>query len=276
MKFIKVDMTNVCVFTGCSYTEGFGLEFGKSDPGLWCNILHQYHPILSNSAYKNLALAGASNDLIFHQTLDALATIKPRFLFVGWTESHRLRINPGLEIYETGRNINLSDALIEPIELNYCTYSSEYIKNIKDRFFDLQNLHYCFIDILNKCRIIKNLSDIVGTQVFFINALLEWDDLYFNHITNDTRKPNQLTEVTKKLINIDNRDDEEIFRIYDRMHAEYQQANGLNSWLNLYNSIRNSFYIDKGNDNMHPGYASNKKFAEFLLNNTSDKSVIKS
>jgi hypothetical protein len=67
-----------------------------------------------------------------------------------------------------------------------------------------------------------------------------------------------ICSVSARIIN------EEIFKIYDQMHQEYKETQGLTNWINLYDGYRSKFYLDVGDDDLHPGYKSNKKFAEFL------------
>lgn len=256
---------NICLFTGCSLTAGYGLDFERDDPGLWCNILHQTHPLLSNFEIVNAAISGSNNQEIFNCSIESLIKFKPKFMFVGWTESYRVKINPGLETYETSIFLSSNCEIDHGIVLNDCTYDINYLTNIKNRWFDLQNIHYMFVNLLNYCRILKKISDHLGTKIFFVNNVLEWDDLYFDHIDSSTRTPTELTKFTQDLLNVNSRDDMEIFKIYDRMHREYNQTQGLDNWLNIYQSFRNNFYLDTGNDNLHPGYQSQKKFAEFLL-----------
>ena len=251
-----------CLFTGCSLTEGIGLEFIKDDPGLWCNILHQTHPTLNKLNIINLGVAGASNDDIFKNTVEGMLTNNPKYTFVCWTEPYRTKVNPGLETYETSIFLHLASKFNRDVELNNVTYTKNYIEDIKNRYFDLNHLHYEFLSVLNYCRILRTLAEYTKSKIYFINGICEWDQNYFNYTAVT---PDKLTNLTKKLIRVDNRDDAEIYEIYNKMHNEYQNTKGLSSWLNLYQGFMYSFYLDKGNDNMHPGYHSNKEFAKFLL-----------
>ena len=254
-----------CLFTGCSFTEGIGLEFIKNDPGLWCNILHLTHPDLKGLDIINLGKGGSNNEEIFYTTAEELLSTKPKYAFVCWTESHRMKINPGIETYPTELRLTLNDDNITDININGITYSKTYLNNIKNRFMDLQNSHYKFLDILNYCRLLLKIAVACNTKIYFVNGICNWDDQYFDHNNSIDRNPNVLTLLTQQLLHVTNRDDDEIFVIYDRMHKEYKETQGLTNWINLYNGFRSKYYLDLGNDNLHPGYKSNYEFAKFLL-----------
>lgn len=126
-----------CLFTGCSYTEGIGLSLTKTDPGLWCNILHQHRfkeLIVINSG-KN----SATNEEIFSQSVEDLIKFLPKYAFVCWTEHLRLKINPGIETYPTRIFMSTNSSIDTDIKLNNVTYSIDYITSIKNRVFALEN-----------------------------------------------------------------------------------------------------------------------------------------
>lgn len=257
-------LTDTCIFTGDSYTSGEGLELDHEDPGLWCNLLHQHHRDLKNLKLINAAVNGLTNLEIFKKSIELMVKHQPRFIFVAWSEAYRIKINCGVETYDT--SIYMSPiSSHKDIKLNHITYPSTYIDNIKHRFFDLQNIHHIYLEVLDQCRILADLAELIGTRIFFVNTYFDWDDNYFDHITDTSRNPGQLTKFTQSLLNIHNRDDEEIFKIYDKIHHEYQQTRGLQKWINLYQGFRSKYYLDLGTDNVHPGYDSHRKFAEFLM-----------
>jgi len=257
-------LSNTLIFTGDSYASGEGLTLGHDDPGLWCNILHQNHSELKNLNLINTAISGLTNLEIFKKSIELMVEHRPRFIFVAWSEAYRIKINCGVETYDT--SIYMSPiSSHKDVKLNSITYPSTYIDNIKHRFFDLQNIHYIYLEVLDQSRILKNLADLVGCRIFFVNTYFDWDDNYFDHITDPHRIPSQLTKFTQSLLNIHNRDDDEIFKIYDKLHSEYKQTQGLENWINLYQGFRSKYYLDLGTDDVHPGYDSHRKFAEFLM-----------
>ena len=253
------------VFTGCSLVEGVGLHQEKSSDDLWVNIVHKSVPAFNDNALINLGLAGIGNDQIFQDTLTALTSIPCSYIVVSWTELGRTQINPGLEMFYTGQfwchNNKLRDININP----GITYSAKYLTNIRDRLLDLKHPHYDILQVLRYSKIITKLCQELNVKVFFVNNLLSWDQDYFEHIHHATRTPDDTTIYTQKLLNIDSRDDLEYFNIYDKIHQEYQELKfSYDNWLNLYQSFRTDFILDRGNDGIHPGIESNRDFGRFI------------
>jgi hypothetical protein len=252
------------VFSGCSYTAGVGLLNQSSDSNLWVNILHSTNDHLKNTKLINVGKSGINNRDIFLNAVDAISTIDCKFLFVSWTELFRLWVDPGTETYTTkiyfGSNCEYIDVHLN----NGITYSADYIKTIKNRLYDLYSPHYHIVEIVNYTNTLKKLCDKLGIAVFFLNALAtEWDLDYFDQIIEPSRTPSMTTKFTQHMLNAKTRDDDEYFKIYDRIHQEYSGINQVN-WLNLYQSYRTDFFLDKALDNLHPGINSNQAFATFL------------
>jgi hypothetical protein len=258
-------MTNT-IFTGCSYTEGIGLKNTKQCPDLWVNLLHSKVDILKNTNLINLGKSSSNNSEIFKTTIDALSRYSCQYLFVQWTELLRVRVNPSVESYTTSILFNGRkwdhDVSVNP----NVVYKKKYIENIKNRFFDLQHSHYDIVKILEYSKIIKQLCDRFGVTVFFINGILPWDSMYFNHITHNSRLQSDTTKYTQLQLNATTRSDEEYFILYDKIHSEYiDLTETYSQWLNLDAGFRACFYLDCGDDDLHPGKLSNYSFAEHLI-----------
>jgi len=253
------------IFCGCSYTNGLGLELEEHAPELWTNILYQSIPQLSTTKYINVGVSGATNEDIF---LSALGNIVNNtgccYLFVAFTSLKRLHSNPSVEVYST--HIHLENKKPRDIHINpKITISGSYIENIRDRFFDLTHLHYDILKIFRYTRIIEQVAKKFNIKVFFINSLMTIDKNYFVPVVKPSRTPSDTTPMTQKLLNADTRDDEEYFQIYDKIHLDYKNTDSLLcNWLNLDQGFRTNFYLDKGNDNLHPGPVSHQAFAKFL------------
>lgn len=260
----------ISIFCGCSYTEGIGLDNISNDKNLWVNILHS--SLLPFTDLHNFGKGGSTNQEIFFTACASLSK-RPKYLFVCWTELLRYRINPSVEIYKTDmlwcQNRNTSyDININPNII----FTKKYIENIKNRFFDLQHPHYKIVEILKYSSVLHSLAALTNTKVFFINNLIGIDKNYFNHVINLERTPADTTSITQDILNASTRDDEEYFQIYDKIHSDYAETQGLSSnWVNIDESFRNYFFVDKGNDNLHPGVHSNKLYANFLINKLKNK-----
>ena len=74
------------------------------------------------------------------------------------------------------------------------------------------------------------------------------------------------TEFTKKeILNIESRDDRDIFKLYNLAHQHYQEAGGINEieWINLYRSFLQNT-TDVNFDLIHPGKQSNLNFYNII------------
>jgi len=255
------------IFTGCSYTAGTGLPLKNQDPALWVNRLHNQVDWLNELPLLNYGQGGATNQDIFHLSVQAVTENQCSYLFVSWTDLLRYYISPGVETWSTmqfwGGNSPTSDIGVNP----GVVYSASYLENIKNRFFDLHHIHYEIVKVLNYTFTLQQLCNRLDTKVYFVNALLPWDNNYFDQVTGKIRQPSDTTELTQKSLNSDTRSDSEFFDLYDKIHQDYQDATALpphSTWLNLYESYRNCFYLDRGLDDLHPGPDSNQAFANYL------------
>lgn len=256
----------ISAFCGCSYVEGVGLDGCSLSNDLWVNQLHKQ--LLSHTQLFNLGKGGSNNEEIFTSAIKAATTICPQYLFVCWTELFRYKINPSVELYPTGIFWSNGPGQIKDITFHpNVTIPGSYISDIKNRFFDLQHPHYKIVQILEWSSILHDLCNKLGIQVFFLNSLIRVDQGYFNHIDTSSRLPSDTTLTTREFFNAETRDDKEFFQIYDNVHREYKNTHGLNCcWVNIDFSFRRNFYIDKGNDDLHPGIESNKLYADFVKN----------
>ena len=259
---------NITLFTGCSYTAGSGFELEKTDPGLWVNLLHKNAEVLQNTKLVNCGVSGASNDQIFIDTIEHILKYHTKFVFVEWTSYPRHLFNVGLETYATRVNFipNCSielDNTNQQLELNEITYTKKYLEELRDRVVTLNHPYYEISKIVSYVNILINLCKLKKCSIFFINGLCDWDQDFF--IKKENVLPYDYTDYTKKILNIDNRDDDEIYALYNKIHSEYDSIGGIQEshWLNLYNSLRKN-RIDVNSDNVHPGYKSNQKYFKFL------------
>ncbi len=78
-----VDLDNYILFTGCSHTEGIGLELDKT----YANIVAKE----LNCDYYNLALGGSGIDTMMHNLNLWLHTIKkqPKYIICQWPDPNR-------------------------------------------------------------------------------------------------------------------------------------------------------------------------------------------
>ena len=246
------------LFSGCSYTYGSGFSLEKDDPFLWVNLLHSQNRYLSKTQALNVSDLGRSNDGIFQDTVDSLLKHNVRYALVEWSSMPRYRVSLGLELYHTRVDF-IPNSPITDINLNDINYTSTYLNSIRDRFTALANYHYEICNVIKFTNALINLAKLTDTLIFFINGLCPWDENYFVKLHNVL--PSDYTDFTKNLLNVYSRNDDEIFKLYDKIHNEYNAVGGIQQehWLNLYRSMR-SQRIDVNNDNQHPGIMSNQNY----------------
>ena len=255
------------IFTGCSFTEGIGLPDTVRDENLWVNKLYNSSDLLLKTKLLNLGVGGSNNIEIFMQSLSALNKYNCKYLFVAWTALYRYRFSAGVEPYDVSMNWAPHYPLVD-VRLNPdITYSKKYLSDIKNKFFALHHDHAEIVKVLKYTAIINQLCQQLGVNVFFVNNLLPWDRGYFDYISVGHQLPSNTTTYTQTLLNSDTRSDQEFFNLYNKIHSEYRETQGINecTWLNLDSGFNKDFFLDLGNDNRHPGVLSHSKFSEFLI-----------
>jgi hypothetical protein len=256
-------MTSV-LFSGCSLVEGYGFKQLKKDPGLFCNIFAN-EVFGNNIKLDNIGVSGHSNERIFLDSAAKLNQNNYDYAFVCWTALYRYIFWAGLEPYNCKYAFNLHNEEFRDFQGHNRIISGKELKKINNSFMPLNHSHYYIRDLVNYVNILKNLANAKNTKIFFINNILPWDNAYFNYI-DTTVIPSMLTDYTKELLDSNHRDDHDINLLYHTMHEDYNNNGGIQQdiWLNLYQSNFNMM-IDVNDDLGHPGYQSNKLFADFLI-----------
>ena len=247
---------------GCSFTKGAGLRSEDTDDKLWVNQLCDR--IWPGCTVTNLAKIGANNSWIFHETLSALLLKKYDAVIVGWTAIPRFNVMIGLELYQT---MSMLDSGSIDVNLNTATYTGTWLGSLGDDLRKLHNDHWDILDLIKYINALIKLED----HIFFVNALAPWPTDYFTK--KDINQPSELSDFEQSMLSTQTRDDDEIFKLYNMIHEQYQQYGGINQdhWLNLYNSLYSLKIDDASNDDPHPGYKSQDVFANYLETQLLDK-----
>lgn len=246
------------LFSGCSYTYGNGFSLEKEDPSLWVNLLHSQNEYLSTTKLLNVSRGGRSNDGIFQDTTYNLLTHNVQYAFVEWTSVPRYELSLGLELYET-RVSFIPNARLYDVNTNQINYTKNYLDSIRDRFTSLANEHYEICKLFYFINSLIKLAKLTDTTIFFVNGACPWDENYFLKLQNVL--PNEYTKFTKQLLNVESRDDAEVFKLYNKIHSEYAAIGSIHEdhWLNLHQSIYTT-QVDVNNDGCHPGVISNQNY----------------
>lgn len=259
-------MLDSVVFCGCSYTKGCGLDLEQIDPNLWVNIVHRSIPELSSKQLINAGVNGATNEDIFLSALDTIINKKCSYLFVAFTQPKRIWVNPSVETYPTRIYVENGGRVQDDCKVHpNIILSNKYVQDIGDRFFDLNHRHYDLLKVFRYASLINQTAIKFGVGVFFINSLLRIDKNYFIPEVSTSRVPSDTTPMSRQLLSADTRDDNEYFELYDKIHSDYADSGALAlEWLNLDQGFRTDFFLDRGNDSVHPGPKSHKAFGNFL------------
>jgi len=258
-------MINI-LFSGCSFVFGTGLEDNYSNPNHFSNILADN---LFNNNYQidNIGVPGNSNERIFLESLHHLTKTYYEYAFICWTSLPRYVCWVGLELYQCRQTFSPGNIFLYEHKGNDISWTRDQLIDFQNKFILLNHQHYYIRDLVDYINILIDVAKSKGTNIFFINSLLPWDQCYFTHI-NEEVTPCKLTNYTNELLNSDKRDDIEINLLYQMMHKHYAENGGIQEerWLNLYQSLY-SMMIDVGDDNLHPGIKSHQLFADMLLKN---------
>ena len=94
-----------------------------------------------------------------------------------------------------------------------------------------------------------------------------WPKDYFTK--KEFTLPSELSEFERRILNVDTRDDEEIIKLYNKIHNDYQSYGGIHEeyWLNLYDSLRSLQIDDASSTDQHPGLLSQDVFVKKLKQN---------
>lgn len=239
---------------GDSFAKGHGLSLEKNDPKLWVNQL--LTTLFDSPQILNLSKSGVDNQWIFLESANAIIRENFDVVIIAWSELSRLTMNVGLELYETQTIFADKDININPNMI----IKGKWLESIGDNIKKIYNDHWA---LLNLVKYINILTSLRNNKIYFVNSLFSIPQNYFERKT----MLDNLSEFEKNIYNHGTRDDEEIKKIYDKVHDEYEYYGCIHNdkWLNLYESLY-SLQIDYVSriDN-HPGYTSQDKFYQYLL-----------
>lgn len=243
---------------GCSYTKGHGLLLEKNDPMLWVNQLIRH--VYPAAEIVNVAKSGIGNNMIFKSAAKKLTAANFDYTIIGWSQLSRLDFVLGLELYGTeltlGRDWDTEIHLNPDIILN-----KKYFDKLSNEFLRYYNDHWSLLDLLTYTNVLTKLTD---NKICFVNSLIDISKNYFQKKKID--QPSELSEFEQNILSVHTRTDENIKKLYNKIHEDYSDAGGIDEtkWLNLYDPLI-KMQIDYVEDNYHPGYKSQEVFFQKLL-----------
>jgi hypothetical protein len=264
-------LTKKLVFAGCSFTAGNGWIPGshlecKDSPNLWVNLCRQYINKFQNLDLINVGQGGASNSQIFENAISALTEYHCDIdtLVVQWTSMPRYCWNVGLELWNTTETFTANNTRKHDHKLSDGTvYTRKYLQDLSNRLVATHHLHWEILKLLKYATIINRYCDKFDIKCVFVNGICPWDKNYFVKLNNSM--PSNYTPFTQKeILNIKDRSDQDIFKLYDKIHSDYNQYTVRPAqWINLYNSFYQN-RLDVNYDNTHPGVLSNQLFCQMV------------
>jgi hypothetical protein len=264
------------IFTGCSFTAGNGwvelpptdsekLEY-KDCPNLWVNLCHSQLAQIKDLDLINCGQSGASNTEIFKNTVNAISEYHHNIdiIFCQWTSMPRYKFNVGFELWDTTEAITPGSRSKADVNLSNGTkWNRKYLDELLDRLLVLHHAHNEIINVVTYSNILQRLAKSFAIKLYFINGLCPWDQDYFTRLSSNVLPENYTPFTKNEILEIDSRSDEDIFKLYNKLHNNYDNAGGIDptQWINLYSSMLNN-KIDVNYDKKHPGTQSNQLYFE--------------
>ena len=250
--------------SGCSFTKGHGLLLENHDPKLWVN---QIAKKLECNSLDNIAEHGYNNQTIFLETLNQMSQYNYDLIIVAWSTMPRWNFTLGFELYKTFSHLG-------PMKINTNTriFTERWQDKLKKHILEGHNDHWHLLKLVKYVNILINYQKVLKKQkIFFVNTYGPWPLNFYNK--KDLKFPSDLTTYEQNILNVDTRDDDEIFELYNLMHQHYSDNGGIHEyhWLNLYNSFKELKVDNASESDKHPGYASQDVFVEQLWSALEEK-----
>lgn len=238
----------------------------------WVNMVHSL-PNFVDFELINAGIPGGTNAETFAKTIDVITnTPSLKYIFCSWVSVTRMRFSLGFELYETVESLDRTDGLTIDRGFNGIVVPRNYLNDLKNRLLALHHLHFEICKVVQYVNIINRLCERFNITVYHINDSCPWDLNYFNRLDNVL--PEAYTTFTKTdIIDIKNRNDKDILKLYTQAHDDYDRLGGINesSWINLYSSFLDN-QTDYSHDNTHPGPASNTAYFQTIKSFLESKS----
>ena len=234
---------------------------GQDDPNhsrLWANQLLSK---LDDFEIINLSKRGVNNHWIFMEAMSALTQDHYDLVVIQWTGLGRILLPVGLELYNThtiithGFDVNL---------VNHITLPGKWLQDVGYRLKSFSNLHWDILNIVRYVNILIQIQQLKKSKICFVDSGLQWSPGYFEK--KSITKPSELSKFEQHMLEVEHRDDSEIFDLYNMIHNQYQEYGNIqtDNWLNLYQS-HESWRVDTiAPDDFHPGYLSQDVLAQCL------------
>ena len=258
------------LINGCSYPAGSGLE----NPN---DCIDKIIANKINADVDNISVSGNSNYDIFLSTKLQLLKKSYDRIYVFWTSDPRYKFYPELDNYPQPFYINPTNTK-EKIKQILTIASNEgfSMKHPEEVYNAILLLNHDWHWIMEIVKYVTILTE--NSSVRFINSICPWDKGFWQLFDDFAERefiPSELTLYAQKLLNIQNRNDEQINKIFQKnIINQYRRIGNIqkDKWLNLEDSwTRNK--IDLATDKLHPGPKSHQWMAQLILKDLNCKNI---
>jgi hypothetical protein len=213
---------------GCSLSCMIEEQVAKSHPKLWVNQL--IDQTIGPCDIVNLSQPGDNNNEIFTASLNELLKNKYDLAIVQWTELERFSLKIGLELYHTRTVLKTG---CPDVSVNSVTVPGSWLEKLGKNVKSISNVHWELLDLVTYTNTLIAIQEKIHCgKIIFVNGAIDIPVDFFQKKSIQT--PGELSEFEQSLLSVPTRDDDNILKLYDRIHADYAQAGGMSTmhWLN--------------------------------------------
>lgn len=259
MSINDINPLNVCV-NGCSCTFGSGFPKEIRQDYIYSWLLARKF----NFNVTNIAKPGSSNHTIFMRTAAGIMSGKYDICITQWTGLSRQWFSPGPDTYffvndEKNEDYTYRDFYLSPRERS----------TFKKTLLVLNHDYQTIFDLVDYCKILKELADYKSVKLIYVNGLVPWQ--------NDLATPfggkdlaTELSEYTKSMLDFDNRDNSEIIKYFTKLQNKFKELDQ-SLWVNIFSSFCDNI-VDLGPEGHHPGIKTHQWMATQIANYLKGKS----
>lgn len=251
------------LIAGASVPSGYGLDGGKLNPNLFVTRLATETLGYSFNNIDNISIISADNNRIFLDTALKISSGDYSDVLICWQSLNRMSFQIGLELYFTTACFLANDIPDINLRANELA-SGKKLTQISDYLKRYYNPHWPILAMIQYINILQELAKQHNTRIFYINFNQPWSKNYFQY--KNYKFPADLDDFTRRVLDVEFRDDDTISKLYTMIHNQYKTAGGIHEsrWLNLYLPLFECQVDSIAPNDFHPGPQSQLKFFEIL------------
>jgi acetyl esterase/lipase len=162
----------------------------------------------------NIAVGGSSNHKIFMRSSAAMLSNKYDLVITQWTALNRIWLSPGPDA-----NFFVNDTSYPDYRYRDFYLSSSQKQFIRNTLLLMNHDYQNIIDLVDYCKILAALET-TTTKAIFINGLVPWNSDLVDSLSSDLSSC--LSSYSKELLDFNNRSDQEIIEIFEKLQHNLQ------------------------------------------------------